>query len=118
MIAILSFLYASVGFITLVGYLPQIYALLKANGRSESISLSTWGFWCYTSTVAFLYALFVNGDKSIIFVSVVNAFGCWSILLLASYNRFIRFKDEEIVVVHMPKEQHPEQSQYQNLDVA
>ncbi len=118
MVEILSFLYAGVGVMGVVGFIPQILTLVRATGQSKALSLQTWGIWTFGCSVSFLYSVFVLKDAVAMGVLCGNLIGTSSVFFLASYNRFIRFKDEEVVVVHMPKEQHPEQSQYQNLDVA
>lgn len=104
MLDVLSFLYASVGLIALMGFAPQVLNLLRATGQSKAISISTWVMWSYTATVTLLYVLYVNGDTPLIVVSAINCTGHWLILSLVTYNRYFRFRDEDIVIVHKPKQ--------------
>ena len=56
LIAIISFLYAGVGVIAIIGYLPTIRDLLY---KKPSANISSYAIWTLVSTVTFLYALLV-----------------------------------------------------------
>lgn len=115
MLEFLSLLYAGVGLMGVAGFIPQIIKLATATGQSKAISLQTWSIWSFSGIVSLSYAIFILGDSMAIAVTAGNCTGTIAVLSLASYNRFIRFRDEEIVIVHKPKKQTPEQQDRREL---
>lgn len=85
--AVLTGLYAFCGAAGFFGYLPQIWRLWKDDTKAASTSLTTWGWWCFASTVAFVYALIVNKDPAFILVACSNFVGCAAVFGLAVHRR-------------------------------
>ena len=73
--AFLTTLYGLVGGISIAAYVPQIWGLMKATGRSEAFSISTWALWSFTGTVTAFYAAIVVKDLPFIVVSILNMLG-------------------------------------------
>ena len=87
--------YTGTGFVDLIGFMPQIYALIIATGHSRGVSINAWGLWTGTSIIALLYAVLLVQDAFLIFVSSVETFGCATVLAITVYNRHIRFKEQD-----------------------
>jgi hypothetical protein len=79
--------YTLIGFISLVAYLPQIKALVKAKGASRDVSIQTWGIWTTDSMVSLLYAVFILKDAIASMIFCVDFFGALLILGLTARNR-------------------------------
>jgi len=87
----LILLFSGNALISLAAYLPQIYRLCIANTRAESISLSSWLMWFYTSVVGLLYGIFILKDALFIMVESVGLACVTTVLTLVVYNRYYRF---------------------------
>lgn len=105
MLELITVLYAGVGAIFFIGYLPQIYTLITATGLSKAISLPSWIIWSAGHSIAVLYAIIALGDFVAIAVSFANFMGCALVLMIAVYNRFYRFRNEDIITLHKAKGQ-------------
>ncbi|MDD9911921.1 MAG: hypothetical protein OXR68_00985 [Alphaproteobacteria bacterium] len=84
--------YAIMGTISMFGYIPQIWTLVRSTGRSMSTPISTWSLWTVDALVSFLYAIFIL--KNIPTITLVGLDLCAALLItgLTIYNRFFRFK--------------------------
>lgn len=77
---ILIISYASVGFLTIVGYLPTIKDLYQ---RKQSANIMSYVIWTVASSIALLYSLFISSDMLFQFIANIN-FICSVIVLWLS----------------------------------
>ena len=91
---LIAVLFALTGFVSIVGYLPQLYTLLRSTGRSIAVSIHTWIIWTADSVIALLYGIFELQDTLYIAIVTFDVFGSGGILALTIYNRFFRFKNQ------------------------
>ena len=108
LVSLITYAYAFVGVTTLVAYIPQIWTLVIATGRSHGLSISAWLVWTFNSAISFAYMLIATGDIMTIAVSFIGFAGTTIVTALAMYNRYIRFADAEpsrgLRKVRKPKE--------------
>lgn len=78
LLTILSILYAGVGIIVVVGYLPTIRDLRK---KVASANIHSYMIWTFCAGVTFLYAFFVVSDLLLEIVTGLNFISCLVILI-------------------------------------
>ncbi|MDD9912116.1 MAG: hypothetical protein OXR68_03825 [Alphaproteobacteria bacterium] len=88
--------YSLAGGMMLAGFVPQIWSLVIATGRSKAISISTYFIWAISTFISAFYALMVAQDVLIAVIGFGAAFGNTAIIILTVYNRFWRFQGKEI----------------------
>ncbi|MFA5887451.1 MAG: hypothetical protein WC852_01960 [Candidatus Nanoarchaeia archaeon] len=81
LLQILVIAYASVGIITLLGYMPTIKDLYHR--KKMSANIFSYAIWTFCAAVAFLYSIFILPDLLFIIVSGLGFIGCAIVLLLA-----------------------------------
>lgn len=85
--------YSIVGFIALVGYVPQILKLIRSDGQSQDISINTWAIWSFEALVAVCYAVWVLQDLLTVVIFGFDVVCSFLILSLAIYNRVCNDED-------------------------
>ncbi|MDD9912069.1 MAG: hypothetical protein OXR68_01630 [Alphaproteobacteria bacterium] len=85
-------LYSFSSLVTIAAYFPQIWTLVTATGRSEALSISSWGLWSYTGAVNLLYAVYVVKDLLLSIVALASEAAILITLALILYNRYFRFE--------------------------
>tara|TARA_B100001989_G_C24545615_1_gene470535 strand:+ start:2196 stop:2540 length:345 start_codon:yes stop_codon:yes gene_type:complete len=101
----ISFLYSTVAIIVAIGYLPQAWKLLRAQGRCEDISIIAWSIWEYTAVISLLYSVFVLEDLKLSIVNGINVFFITVIILVTLYKRW---KYAGQIDVLIPEEEVPD----------
>lgn len=76
---------------TIIGYLPQIRQLVKADKPTDDISLSSWYMWIFGSVIALGYGLFHLQDFMFCVTTGVNLVLMVAVVALVLYNKHIRF---------------------------
>lgn len=94
--------YAIMGTISALGYIPQIWTLMKSTGRSMSTPISAWTLWTMEAFATFLYAVFILKDSPAMILVGINFLSALVITLLIIYNRYYRFKPAEVNTSHNP----------------
>lgn len=77
---VLSLGYASVGAISVFGYLPTILALLRKN---RCANIGSFSIWTLTYAVTTAYAVVINHDPLFIAVSALGVSCCGLVVVLA-----------------------------------
>ena len=85
------YLYPLVGFISVVGYVPQLRKLIFATRPTEQTSVGSWIIWTISSFIGFGYSFYHIKDYMLISVSGINFVMCSFVLLLLVYNVYFRF---------------------------
>ena len=85
---IIDTLYASVGIVVLVGYMPQIFNLIRTQTNCPDISIPAWLVWLYTAIVSLLYSFFILEDLKLNLVNTVNVTCITIIILVTAYKRY------------------------------
>ncbi len=80
LLKIIVFLYACVGIIATIGYIPTIRDLTK---KIASANIHSYILWTFCSCIAFLYALLIISDLLLEIVTGLNFASCFLILILA-----------------------------------
>ena len=88
---ILTFMYSMVGVVGCIGFMPQIYKLIKATEHSDNMALSTWMVWSVTGAITVAYAFSVVQDSLFTAVAAINCLCTMMILSLGFYNKYFRF---------------------------
>lgn len=91
---ILTTLYSLTGGMMLAGFIPQIWNLIIATGRSKAISISTYAIWMLSTFISGLYAVYVAQDSLIAAISFGASLGNSMIITLTVFNRYYRFNYE------------------------
>lgn len=86
----LSALYFMTTGLIVFSYVPQVWRLAHDRTDSSSISLVSWVIWVYAATVSVLYAVIVNGDPLFILSTTLNGAGCYAVLFMAVFNRYLK----------------------------
>ena len=82
-----TFLYPVVPLIGLMGFLPQIFTLIKITEAPNTISVSTWSIWTMTWLISFGYAVFAMHDTLFAVTCGMNLVGHILIIALTIYKR-------------------------------
>ena len=77
----LIILYASVGIVATIGYLPTIKDLWFK--KKKSANIKSYAIWTFCSGITFLYAIFILPDLLFKIVSGLNFISCVLILVLS-----------------------------------
>ena len=77
---IITFLYATVGIISLAAYWPTIKDLLE---KKPSANTTSYQIWAFTTGIAFAYSMFVLDDFWLRLISGLNFSICVTIALLS-----------------------------------
>jgi hypothetical protein len=88
-ITILTSMYAAMGVIGILGYLPTIKDLW--HDKKPSANLTSYGLWTMTSGITFMYSLFVLQDKWFRIISGIGFISCVSILGLCLWLKRRKF---------------------------
>lgn len=86
-------LYPVVPLVGLIGYAPQLLALIKTKRSPESISLSTWYLWTTTWLISLGYAGLVIGDLMLSVTAAMNVAGHAGVIWLTLYKRAIHTEE-------------------------
>jgi len=78
----LTVAYAVMGFVALLGYLPQMWAFWRKPEVCAHAPLVTWGLWAAQTVVFFAYAVIVNGDAMFMMTTGMFMVATWCCLLL------------------------------------
>lgn len=95
---IISHLYAIVFLIGLAGYVPQIFALVKNDTDTKSISLLTWWVWLSSWIISLLYGVLCLSDIKFCIVASINIAGHITVMALIYYKRM---QEKKLVLVHI-----------------
>lgn len=85
---VLTFWIANIG--RILAYMPQIVAICRAKGRSESVSCATWLLFFVSSLASALYAGVVATHTVMMLVFAANAACCAAIVGLLCWKRTVR----------------------------
>ena len=80
----LTMAYCAMGFVALVGYIPQMRAFWTKPEVCAATPLVTWCLWSCQTVVFFLYAVIANGDPMFMFNSAMfmcATLGCLSLIV-------------------------------------
>lgn len=78
--SVLTFLYASVSVISLIGYFPTIKDLIQGK---PSANIPSYILWTFATGITLLYSYIVLPDKAFQIVSFVNFLACAVVLVLS-----------------------------------
>jgi hypothetical protein len=78
---LLTVAYFAMGFVALIGYIPQMRAFWTRPELCAATPLLTWSLWSSQTVVFFLYAVVANGDRLFMFNTFM--FMCATITCLA-----------------------------------
>ena len=81
---LLTLAYCVMGFVALVGYVPQMRAFWTKPEVCAATPLVTWSLWSCQTVVFFLYAVIANGDPMFVFNSgmfMCATLGCLSLII-------------------------------------
>lgn len=81
LLQILILAYASVGIVSVIGFIPTIKDLWLL--KKKSANLSSYIIWTATGGISFLYSLFIVPDLLFRIVSGLNFVFCALVLLLS-----------------------------------
>ncbi|MCB1538152.1 MAG: hypothetical protein H6865_08330 [Rhodospirillales bacterium] len=84
-------LYPLVGVVSLMGYMPQIWRLIRAKTLESEISLHSWMTWVGTYCISLGYAALHLRDFMLILTVVLNLAATVAVVGLVLYNRHVRF---------------------------
>lgn len=87
---ILTLLYSGNVLLAVFAYIPQIYKIIKNPEGHTGNSLWAWFLWTYTSLVELVYGIFILKDTTTIIVFAVGFLGCFGVMILTIYYRFLR----------------------------
>ena len=88
-------LYPLVAIVSLLGYLPQIMALVRAKTSDDKISLQSWCTWVFTYCISMGYGIFHLKDPLFIANTVFGLSAILTVIGLVVYNRHFRFKQKQ-----------------------
>ena len=88
---ILTFLFSTIVVVNTAAFVPQIYTLITATGRSMAVSIPSYLIWSYCACVAMLYGAFVLHDIMMTLANVFSKIGNLTVVALTVYNRYYRF---------------------------
>lgn len=80
-VTLLKLSYAVVGIVGLVAFLPTIKDLHVH--KKPSANITSYFLWTLTSTISFLYSLFILNDVLVRVISAVNLLACVIVLVLS-----------------------------------
>ncbi len=100
----ISITYAIVGAISIIGFWPQIKALLVSKTRSFSVSIKTWALWTFEAFIGLLYGMFILQDLLFLAIIAFDVLGSAVILGLTIYNRYFRFNNKTQPVIRYQRE--------------
>ncbi len=89
---LLPWLFSMVTLINIIGYTPQIRALIRADAPPLTISLASWLLWFLGTGIYLLYAIVHIDDMRLIIVQAVNLLLETVIIVLILWSRYWRFK--------------------------
>lgn len=81
---LLTLAYCAMGFVALVGYVPQMRAFWFKPEVCAATPLVTWCLWSCQTVVFFLYAVVANGDPMFMFNSgmfMCATLGCLALII-------------------------------------
>lgn len=84
---IITILYASIGFVSFAGYLPQLKQLISGKKDFRGIALHSWLIWVFTGGVSLSYGIIVLKDPAFIWVSSANFLGSSTTASLIFYRQ-------------------------------
>lgn len=79
-VGILTILYAFVGILGLMGFVPVIKDVYFH--RKKKASTTTFMIWSFTSFVSFNYGVFVVQDRMFMTIAAINFTFCFTILMM------------------------------------
>jgi hypothetical protein len=79
LIIIISFLYASTGIISAIGYIPTIRDLTR---NVASANINSYIIWTFCSLISFIYSILAIGDLLLEIVTGLNFAACAVILAM------------------------------------
>lgn len=80
----LTLAYGVMGFVALVGYVPQMRALWSRPDVCATTPIVTWTLWTCQTVVFFLYSVIANGDPLFMFNSgmfMLATIGCLTLII-------------------------------------
>lgn len=87
------YLYPFLGLSCFFGYFPQIKAFISAKKAPTCFAIGTWIFWMAETSVSFGYGYFHLKDAVFCALSALDFLLMGSIVVLAVYTRYFRFKN-------------------------
>ncbi len=99
----IEILYTIAGTVAVVASSPQVIQLVKA-GRSDELSVTTWGMWCGTQTISLAYAIALQVPLLILFNSLWVIFYLIMTNLILYYRKYPRPLQPEMVEVEAHSE--------------
>jgi uncharacterized membrane protein HdeD (DUF308 family) len=95
MIQFLTYLYAVVPIVVIIGWIPQIVAIFRNPRSARGMSIGTWATWTVSGLVGTLYGVFVLGDFLVTLTFLANFIGQATILSFAIWARVKNIPLEE-----------------------
>lgn len=77
--------YAVTNSLRIVGYLPQIVAVLRASDRAEAVSLATWAFWTVANMTTTAYSAVILRDYLTMAVFSGNSVCCAVVVSIVAW---------------------------------
>ena len=91
MVTFIAQLYALVGLVSLLGYLPQLMVLVKGEKAPTEISLKTWTIWLFENFVAMLYGIICLQDVIFCVLTGLDLMFVSVLICLVINNRYVKF---------------------------
>lgn len=79
--------YALTNSLRIVGYLPQIVAVMRASDRAEAVSLATWTFWTVANMTTTAYSAVILEDFLTMAVFSGNSVCCAVVVSIVAWKR-------------------------------
>jgi uncharacterized protein with PQ loop repeat len=96
-------LYAVVGIISLIGYLPQIKLLIISKRAPTEISIKTWTLWTLENVVALAYGIFCLKDFLFCALTALDLICTSTIIILVMHNRYVKYGSQKNLLIAFVK---------------
>lgn len=91
--SVISQMYAVIGVLLVLSYIPQIISVWKDRQGARTLSLPTWGFWVVSQSVTLMYAIVVVQSTVFIAASVGCALGTYTTFAVGAWRR-LKYKKQ------------------------
>lgn len=89
---VFAMLYPLVTLLSISGYLPQIWNLIRATSPNDSFALSGWVTWIATSAISLGYGIFHLKDVMFSITTGSSLVLITAVVSMVLYNRHYRFR--------------------------
>lgn len=99
---VFAMLYPLVTLLSISGYLPQIWNLIRASSPNDSFALSGWVTWIATSGISLGYGIFHLKDLMFCITTGSSLVLITAVVGLVLYNRHYRFRNKADAGINAP----------------